>query len=102
MREGAKITLFFVSIILGLALIMFVAVAIDKRVSFPAQEAKIEQLRVDAANIDQNSEDVVGQITQTNQNIRSMQAWNSVPVIGWVYPDAWDEIELIELPASSR
>jgi len=66
---------------------------------FPAQAARIEQLRHDAAHVDPlQAEDVIGQVTETNQSIVSSQQWNRVWLVGLVIPDGWDAIELIPVP----
>ena len=96
----------FVTIIfgglLGILLISFFIVAIGNKIHFPVEEARIEQLRADAAQIDQNSEDVVGQITQVNQEIKKKQALNDIFFLSLQVPNEWDDVELIPLPESSR
>jgi len=88
--------------LLGILLVSFSIVAMRNKIHFPVEEARIEQLREDAAQIDQNSEDVVGQITQVNQEIKKKQALNDIFFLSLQVPNEWDDVELIELPASSR
>ena len=61
--------------------------------------AKIEQLRSDVQKIDSRSnEDVIGQVTEWNQTIRSCKQyrekwWGRIGT-----PEEWEDVELIELP----
>jgi hypothetical protein len=61
--------------------------------------AKIEQLKEDLQNVNAiESEDVIGQVTEWNQEIRSNQRYNQIPIAGLYIPDYWDDVELIPLP----
>jgi hypothetical protein len=81
--------------------ITMVLVGITNSIGFPVDQARIEQLRHDAANVDpQQAEDVIGQVTQTNQEIISMQAQNDIPIWNLSIPDGWDDIEPIPVPQS--
>lgn len=102
LNTGKGFTTLFIVGLLGVLLVGFSIVAIRNKIHFPVEEARIEQLRADAAQIDQNSEDVVGQITQVNQEIKKKQALNDIFFLSLQVPNEWDDIELIELPASSR
>lgn len=84
-----------VGLIVGLLLfIMWIGNAL----SFPATQVRIEQLRQDAAHVDlQASEDVYGQVVETNQTIVANQKWNESWAFGWLIPDEWDDIPLIEV-----
>jgi hypothetical protein len=66
--------------------------------SFPAEVAVIEQLRSDFSKVEM-SEYVVGQATAVNQQIRSNQAWNKVPIICLTVPNGWDAVEPIDVEA---
>jgi hypothetical protein len=85
-------------IIVGL--IFFGSVWIMNEVSFPASQTKIEQLRIDSAKVDPlQAEDVIGQVTEWNQIIKSNQAYNRNWFTGLVTPDGWDSIQLIPVPS---
>ena len=99
---GKGMTTIIIGGLLGVLLVSFSIVAIGNKIHFPAEEARIEQLREDAAQIDQNSEDVVGQITQVNQEIKKKQALNDIFFLSLQVPNEWDDVELIPLPESSR
>lgn len=74
-----------------------------ERLQMPGSLARIEQLRQDVRKTSMgNSEDVVGQVTQWNQRIRSMQAYNGTWYAGPVIPDAWDSVKTIPLPGEAQ
>lgn len=82
-------------VFVGVFLIFFVA----GQLAFPGAEAKIEQLRHDVEKVGVGAnEDVIGQVTKWNQNIRSYQRYNKVLLISIIIPDAWDDVEPIEIP----
>jgi hypothetical protein len=67
--------------------------------SLPGELAQIEQLRSDARKVrDPNSEDVVGQIAEVNRTIASNKKYNRMWWSAWAIPDAWDDVQLIEVP----
>lgn len=67
--------------------------------ALPGDRAQIEQLRADSAHVDPaQAEDVIGQVTQWNQKIVSMQAYDDMFLIGIVIPDGWQDIEPIPVP----
>lgn len=69
------------------------------RADLPAQLARIEQLRHDVAVVQAPlGEDVVGQVTETNQTIAARQAANDTWWYGWIIPDEWDAVEFIAIP----
>ena len=98
-KDFIKIILFFV---LGIGGLLFVTAAGTNYFNYKQESAAIEQLREDSAGIDANSEDVVGQITQANQNIKKQQALNDIPVICLTIPNGWEEIEKIPMPDSTK
>jgi hypothetical protein len=64
-----------------------------------ATRARVGQLTADLAKVRAGeSEDVLGQVTQINQDIRGAQCYNAIPVLGWWVSDLWDELEPIEIP----
>lgn len=73
--------------------------AIDARMSWPGDIAKIEALRADVSRVDvAESEDVIGQVTDANQRIRSKQAMNQTWYADLLIPDGWDAVQPIQLP----
>lgn len=70
---------------------------------FISEQAQIEQLRHDVRRVDvAESEDVIGQVTQANQNIADWQRWNRVPFAQLFIPNGWDHMKPIELPERTR
>jgi len=60
---------------------------------------KIEQLREDVKKVNPaEAEDVIGQITEWNQKIKSTKYYNSIPIIELYIPDYWEDVKLIEIP----
>jgi hypothetical protein len=73
--------------------------AIGAAYNFPAELADIEQLRKDAAEVDgRASEDVIGQVTQVNRRIATLQQQNKMLLYAWAVPDGWDKVEMIPVP----
>ena len=59
---------------------------------------QIEQLRYDySINGAENSQDIRGQVTKVNRNIRSMQYWNTVFFCSLYIPNKWDTVKIINL-----
>ena len=85
------------AILIGGTCLLFVGLGkVINLTEFITAQAKIEQLRADVQRVgDSLSEDVMGQVTEWNQTILSNQRWNTVPVIGWIVPDGWDDIQPI-------
>lgn len=81
------------------ALLSYTLIIVIIRIDSIGEIAKIEQLRNDANFINsQNSEDVIGQITQTNQRIVSMKTYNEYLIFDLVIPDSWNQVKIIEIP----
>lgn len=77
----------------------YVVATIIIRIDSIGEIAKIEQLRNDANFVSpQNSEDVIGQITQTNQRIVSMKKYNEYLIFDLIIPDFWNQVKIIEIP----
>ncbi len=95
-----------VTVVLGTTIIVLAFVAFMASLMWiiimlqtPADLARVEQLRHDSAQVDpQQAEDVIGQVTETNQKIISTQTFNRQWWAGWVIPDEWQSVELIEVP----
>ena len=102
MSERSEVAWVVISFIVGFVLILATIGLITNHIEFAEASAEIAQLREDSSDIASNSEDVVGQITQYNQEIKRMQARNDIPIIGLVIPNGWDDVELIKLPDSTK
>jgi Flp pilus assembly protein CpaB len=93
-----------VTILLIVLVFVFIAVVmmglILNHTRYVSRSAEIGQLRRDVTRVNvAESEDVIGQVTQANQEIARWQRWNSVPLINLLVSDGWDRETLIELPA---
>jgi hypothetical protein len=99
MRDFGCFTLLVLGTFLSAAVLVFVVTYSINHIDIGPQIDRIEQLRSDAAVVDPiQAEDVIGQVTETNQLIRANQAYNRIPIIGWAVPDEWDTIDPIEVP----
>lgn len=86
-------------LVTGIVLLALVIMGVVAHVSLDAKLDRIEQLRADAAVVDPaQAEDVIGQVAETNQQIRSNQAYNRIFILGLTVPDEWDAVETIEVP----
>lgn len=73
------------------------------RFEYVSSEASIDQLRRDVRNVNvAESEDVIGQVTDANQQIARMRRWNNIPLAQIFIPNGWDSIALIELPTREK
>mgnify|MGYP001617536051 CR=1 FL=1 len=90
----------FGSKILGSVIVIFcLLTSIIMRLGSISDYVSIEQLRSDSKLVNlQNSEDVIGQITQYNQRIVKFQKYNKIWLFDLLIPDKWDEIKTIEIP----
>ena len=85
-------------IVLGLVVAFFVVVVPILLLCFSGNLARVEQLRIDAAQANVlNSEAIMGQVTEWNQWIKSRQAYNKIPILCLTVPNGWDDIELIDV-----
>lgn len=67
--------------------------------SFPGQRAEIEAVRYAMERVTpSSSEDVYGQAVEMNRMIESYRAYNAMPIIGWIVPNGWDDIDLVPIP----
>ena len=90
---------FISSVLIIFILSSYVVATIIIRIDSIGEIAKIEQLRNDADFINsQNSEDVIGQITQTNQRIVSIKKYNEYLIFDLIIPDSWNQVKIIEIP----
>ena len=90
--------IFAVIFIVVVMAIVFGIISFTNHIGIEARIAKIEQLRSDAAYVDPTqAEDVIGQVTETNQIIISNQVWND-SFWGFLMPDEWDSVKVIEVP----
>jgi len=89
----------FTIVVLICTLMTFGIIIFGQQLDFPGRKVEIEQLRENAAQIDlRESEDVMGQVVETNQKIRSAQEYNNHWWSCLFIPNGWDEIELIPIP----
>lgn len=94
----------FMGLLAALILIITGAVvstgaAISTRMEFPMTQARIEQLRTDAAHVDPSqAEDVIGQVVEANKQIREAQTCNQLWYCDFSEPDGWNYIALIPVP----
>ena len=83
----------------GFLLFVFIGMGVAYRMDLPGSLARIEQLRADVQKVGAvSNEDVIGQATKWNQAIRSNQAYNRTWYAALLVPNAWDDVELIEIP----
>jgi PhoPQ-activated pathogenicity-related protein len=90
---------FVVVVLGGLGLFTYFGMALIERLSFPGKVAEIEQLRADVQRVTAaESEDVIGQVTQWNQEIASYQRYNRTWYADLLTPDGWDSVAMIVIP----
>lgn len=95
--ENMKETLVIIVIFLTISYAIICGIT---RMVLPGEVAQIEQLKKDSAQVSvQESEDVVGQITQWNQLIIRNQTYNKIWWADWYIPDEWENVELIKIPS---
>jgi hypothetical protein len=84
--------------LLLIAMLIGVIAFVDNYVTYVASVAQIEQLRVDLANTNiAESEDVVGQATEFNQQISTAQMWNDVLFVQLFIPNGWDAVQPLQV-----
>jgi hypothetical protein len=67
--------------------------------SVPGELAKIEQLREDVKRVASGAnEDVIGQVTQWNQEIKSAKRYRMVWWGRLCTPEEWESVNVIEIP----
>jgi hypothetical protein len=97
--DAALIAVGIVMLVEGFALLLGGTALVVAWTEMPGQVAQIEQLRADVQRVDvAESEDVIGQVVQWNQHVRSKQRYNEAWWAGWAVPNKWDSVALIELP----
>ncbi|MBN2022750.1 MAG: hypothetical protein JW809_08130 [Pirellulales bacterium] len=102
MRDTMR-NLLAVAVAIGLLCVPAAVVRISYDIAFVGAGPAIEQLRSDIGNLSgESSEDVVGQATQWNQRIRSMQAYNAQWWGNPFIPDDWDRVEPLPVPKTKR
>lgn len=66
----------------------------------PGELAKIDQLREDVCRVGAGAnEDVIGQVTQWNQDIKSAQRYRMVWWGRIFTPEEWESVDVIEIPS---
>ena len=90
----------FVLIHLAILALFYGSFATINKISFPGKVAQIEQLRTDSSDVSvEESEDVIGQVTQWNQTIASYQTYIKIWWADFLIHDGWEEIDLIKIPS---
>jgi len=85
---GLAVVLGFVGLVRGL-----------EELSVPGEIAKIEQLRDDVRRVKHGAnEDVIGQVTQWNQAIKSAKRYRMVWWARLCVPEEWESVDVIEIP----
>ena len=98
MRDTMRSLVVF-AVMIGLLCVPAAIIRISYKIAFVGAAPAIEQLRSDINNISgMSSEDVVGQATQWNQRIRTMQAYNATWWGAPFIPDEWDSVEVLPVP----
>lgn len=70
-----------------------------QELSVPGEIAKIEQLRKDMGRVASGeNEDVIGQVTQWNQEIMSAKRYRMVWWGRICTPEEWESVNVIEIP----
>jgi hypothetical protein len=98
-QDSVIVTMGVIAFAVAFTLLILSVDAISSRVNFPADLARIEQLRKDVAKVNlKNAEDVYGQATAANQKIVEIQAKNKMFVYDQLITDKWDGVKIIEIP----
>jgi hypothetical protein len=70
-----------------------------QELSVPGELAKIEQLREDVGRVASGAnEDVIGQVTQWNQEIKAAKRYRMVWWGRLCTPEEWESVNVIEIP----
>lgn len=89
--------LVLISLLCSAILIMGV-IAICNHVSLGAELASIEQARSAVATAHgNNAEAVLGEALAMNQRVVSYRYYNALWWSGWMVPDEWDSVKLIDI-----
>lgn len=100
-KEGLKVTGVIILVLFAVSFI-WMSYPINYIVG-KGKVTSIEQLREDIKNVSVNeSEDVMGQVTEYNQYIKKSQYYNSIPIVELYIPDFWDEVKLIKIPKRNK
>jgi len=101
MRDKIR-NLVAIAVALGLLCVPAAVIRLSYEIAFVGASPAIEQLRTDIHNLTgKSSEDAIGQATQWNQRIRSMQAYNAQWWGDPFIPDAWDAIAPLPIPKTA-
>jgi hypothetical protein len=98
-REDAFLVALVIGIVLAFLLGIVGLTRVGNELAVPGQLAAIEQLREDVKRVaDSQSEDVIGQVTQWNQEIRSAKRYREIWWGRMFTPDEWESVEVITIP----
>lgn len=93
------IAVMFGGFILVCIILVLGGARIESELNFPGEYAAIEQLRMDVARTKiGTNEDVIGQVTQANQRIKTNQQYRSIWWSHHLVASGWDKVELIPIP----
>jgi hypothetical protein len=93
-----EIALTVVVVAVTFVVVTYVLAAGVNQLGYRARVADIEQLRADIALVNVNeSEDVMGQITETNRLIAQMKQYNQMWWSDLAIPDGWDSVPFIKI-----
>jgi len=99
---GGTVGSIAVVVALALALMLGIGKAVNG-LSFPGYVVRIDQLRSDVESVSAaESEDVIGQVTEANQQIRSMRRYRELWWAKHMLPKGWDDIEVITMPQRGK
>ena len=97
--DTREILCIVVVVVFVLILLCCLSISCGNKLRFLGAAAEIDQLRIDAAKVDlSESEDIMGQVTEMNREIKKNQAYNDRWWAAWAIPNGWDDLELIEIP----
>jgi len=103
MSDGKAILLLILGMVVFLAVTVTGAIRVARALELPGAEARIEQLRSDIGRVSGAfGEDVLGQVTEVNQQIAANKQYRKFWWGRMVIPAGWDRIESIEIPRESQ
>ena len=90
----------FVAVLVMAVVVVAPILILSEQFDYWSAEAEIEQLRGDLQKVSvQESEDVIGQVTQWNQIIARKRMYNDILLVCMFVPNGWDRIEPLEIPS---
>ncbi|MBU8921724.1 MAG: hypothetical protein KOO63_07875 [Bacteroidales bacterium] len=98
-REGWQFA-GIMTIALGLVVVITLSVsAWFAHLEMPGYEARLAQFRINFTEVGCTAaEDVMGYAVVWNSRIMKEQRYNDIWWSAWLVPNAWDELELLDIP----